>query len=84
MRLDPTTTLILERLLELAIGIITIISIHMRFNSNNGISIKDLLKKVERQDREIERLRIEKRQHNYRTIQAKHKHLHLSNKRYTL
>lgn len=81
MKIEP---IILERILELCIGFITIISFKLRFSSGSGVSIKDLLSRIEKQDREIERLRIQKRMHNYRSMQAKHKHLHLSSKRYTL
>lgn len=74
---------ILQLILELAVGILAIIAFRLRMSSGS-LSARDLLKRLEEKDREIERLRIHKTAHNYRTIQGKHKHLHLLNKRYTL
>jgi hypothetical protein len=68
--------IILERILELCIGIITIISFRQKFRSG-GLSQKDLLARIEKQDREIERLKMQrhfKTQHNYRAMHRKSKH----------
>jgi hypothetical protein len=73
---------ILQLLLEMAVGVIAIIAFHAKISG--GLTARDLLKKVEEKDREIERLRLQKGSHNYRTIHAKSKHLHLAKKRYTL
>lgn len=70
MQLPLVPIVIIERVLEILIGVIAILNFRIRFFGNSGLSQKDLLKRIERQNREIERLRIEKRtlktQYNYR------------------
>lgn len=81
--IDHDTFTLLQLALELLVGILAIVAFLLRMNSG-GLSARELLKQLEEKDRQIERLRIRKAEHNYRTIQSKTKHLHLAKKRYTL
>lgn len=70
--LNPTAQTILERLLEILIGGITILTFKLKMGSG-GVSLKDMIKELEEKDREIERLKIEV--HTWRI-----RHDHVTNK----
>lgn len=78
MQIPLIPIVILERLLEILIGVIAILNFRIRFFGGNGLSQKELLKRIEEQDRKIVKLQMEKRQlkacHDYRNVTAKRKY----------
>lgn len=64
---------LLLRLLDLAVGIFTVLAIRWRWKDRKDISFKDLIREIEKRDREIERLKIAKHV-------AELRHEHLANK----
>lgn len=57
--MSDSTVTIISKVLDLAVGIVIILGIKLRWSDSGSMSMKELIKQIEEKDREIERLNLE-------------------------